>query len=195
MTVFVTKLALIGGARHVYYLTKEEIPNAAKWSWISQPWGVFLFAPGKAAVAFLILRIMGPNTFWRKWFLAAMFSGIKIRYIIDLSSRGDFTWGAYNLQAWTGAEAFIMIVCGNIPPLQPLWDRFVTHKLDSNYGHTPINNYKMSHPTYGSRSKQSSIQSTNITANNNTTNHQRQYGKGINATTDIRITESIHESV
>lgn len=69
MTAFVTKLALIGGARHVYYLTLEQILNATKWSWISQPWGIFLFAPGKAAVAILILRIMGPNSFWRKWIL------------------------------------------------------------------------------------------------------------------------------
>jgi hypothetical protein len=39
---------------------------------------------------------------------------------------------------WTGAEAFVMIFCGNIPPLQPLWDRYVTHKLDSSYGRTPL---------------------------------------------------------
>ena len=32
-----------------------------------------------------------------------------------------------------------MIVCGNIPPLKPLWDRFVAKKLDSKYGRTPVN--------------------------------------------------------
>ncbi|CAG8953110.1 hypothetical protein HYFRA_00003307 [Hymenoscyphus fraxineus] len=294
MTAFVTKLALIGGARHVFYLTPDQIMNATKWSWISQPWGIFLFAPGKASVAFLILRIMGPKTVWRKWLLyflivmiflvnsmgciitfiqcdppralwtpgipstcwnplvqarynyflaawnimtdvvlallpttifwnmnmnpkkkialcfllglgliAALFSGIKIRYIIDLSARADFTWGAYDIQAWTGAEAFIMIFCGNIPPLQPLWDRFITHKLDSNYGKTPINQYKMrgtsnnnSGPTFAGRS-QYSAPSTKVEASKgsvwNDDDEERQNIKGINATTDIRVSESSRE--
>ena len=48
------------------------------------------------------------------------------------------------MEAWTGAEACVMIVCGNVPPLKPLWDRFVTKKLDSNY--TPISyNMKTKH--------------------------------------------------
>lgn len=45
---------------------------------------------------------------------------------------------AYDIQMWTGAEAFVMIFCGNIPPLQPLWDQYVTHKLDASYGRTPF---------------------------------------------------------
>lgn len=89
---------------------------------------------------------------------AALFSGIKVRYIVDLTSRSDFTCkfvkhspvigtlseksthagSAYDIQMWTGAEAFVMIFCGNIPPLQPLWDRYVTHKLDASYGRTPL---------------------------------------------------------
>ena len=87
---------------------------------------------------------------------AALFSGIKVRYLLDLTARSDFTCKfllgvltkstltfskgeSYNVEAWTGAEAFVMIVCGNIPPLKPLWDRFVASKLDSNHGHAPIN--------------------------------------------------------
>lgn len=40
--------------------------EAVKWSWISQPWAIFLFATGKASVAILILRFMSRNTVWRR---------------------------------------------------------------------------------------------------------------------------------
>jgi len=40
-----------------------------KYNWIAQPWGIFGFAVGKVSVALLMLRIIGPNTVWRKWIL------------------------------------------------------------------------------------------------------------------------------
>jgi len=96
----------------------------------------------------------------------------------------------YDVQAWSAAEGFMVIVCGNIPPLQPLWDRFITHKLDSHYGRTPITgkSYLMS-----DRSKQSGISteksshySTCITATNeNDSRAGSEYGKGIVTTTEI----------
>ena len=68
-----------------------------------------------------------------------------------LTGKGE----SYNIEAWTGAEAFVMIVCGNVPPLKPLWDRFVTKKLDSNY--TPINyDMKTYPPKLSSTAKTSS---------------------------------------
>lgn len=30
----------------------------------------------------------------------------------------------YNLFAWSGAELFVIIVCGSIPPIKPVYDRF-----------------------------------------------------------------------
>ena len=78
MTCFVTYLASIGGARHVYYLSEEQTIEAVKWSWISQPWGIFLFATGKASVAILLLRIIGPNTLWRKWILYGVIASVFI---------------------------------------------------------------------------------------------------------------------
>ena len=60
---------LNGGARHLYYLTPAEIHTVLKWNWISQPFGTMALAFGKASVAFLLLKIIGPNTVWRKWFL------------------------------------------------------------------------------------------------------------------------------
>jgi hypothetical protein len=84
----------------------------------------------------------------------------------------------------------MVIICGNIPPLQPLWDRFITHKLDSNYGRTPITgkSYLMS-----DRSKQSgtctekcSHHSTCITASSkNNSRAESEYGKSILTTTEI----------
>ncbi|GAP92594.1 putative integral membrane protein [Rosellinia necatrix] len=224
-TIFVTYLASIGGARHVFYLSPEQAILALKWTWISQPTAIFLFGTGKASVASLTLRFVGPNAFWVKFTLyfvivtifivsslgvvftfvqcnppralwmpglkascwdpqvqtdfnyflaswniaadavlallpaslisrlklhrqkkialsvllslgliAAVFSGIKIRFLSDLKAREDFTWSAFEIQAWTGAEAFVMMLCGNIPPLLPLWDRFISKKLDSTYG-------------------------------------------------------------
>ncbi|KAI0147248.1 hypothetical protein GGR57DRAFT_505986 [Xylariaceae sp. FL1272] len=55
--------------------------------------------------------------------IAALFSGIKTHYLGKLNGRADFTWSAFEIHARTGAEAFIMMLCGNIPPLIPLWDR------------------------------------------------------------------------
>ncbi|KAI1345328.1 integral membrane protein [Xylaria sp. FL0043] len=228
-TIFVTYLATIGGARHVYYLTPAQTVAALKWSWISQPWGIFLFATGKASVACLTLRFIGPNSLWLKatlyfimvtifiinslgvlftfvqcnparalwtpglkakcwdpqvqtdfnyflaaWniaadivlallpttfisklnlhrrkkiavcvllglgLIAAIFSGIKVHFLGLLASRADFTWSAFEIQAWTGAEAFVMILCGSIPPIVPLWDRFVSDKLRSMYARKPL---------------------------------------------------------
>lgn len=31
----------------------------------------------------------------------------------------------YDLDVWSGAELFVIIVCGSIPPLKILWDRYV----------------------------------------------------------------------
>ncbi|KAK3390661.1 hypothetical protein B0H63DRAFT_121401 [Podospora didyma] len=229
---FITTSTLNGGARHVRYLTPEQILFTIKYNWIAQPWAVFSFATGKASVAFLILRFIGRNTVYRKYilyftiatifivngvgcitifaqcdppralwtpeteakcwdpivqlhfnyfqavwniladivlailpatfianlnlppqkkyalcillslgFIGAIFGGLKIRYLDGLSSRSDFTWNSYDIQVWTGAECFVMMVSGNIPPLQLLWDRFVSKKLDSSYGRTPIKYY------------------------------------------------------
>ena len=68
-TSFITTIALNGGARHVFYLTPDQIVFNLKYSWIAQPWAVFSFATGKASVAFLTLRFIGRNTVYRKYML------------------------------------------------------------------------------------------------------------------------------
>ncbi|ROW11336.1 hypothetical protein VMCG_01224 [Cytospora schulzeri] len=71
--------------------------------------------------------------------LAAICGGIKIQYQeeLALAQQADFTWVSYNIEMWAGAEAFLLIFCSCVPTLSPLWDRFVTKKLDSTYGRTP----------------------------------------------------------
>lgn len=58
-----------GGARHLYYLRPEDIVLVLKYNFVSQPFGAMASAVGKTSVAFLVLRIIGPNTVWRKWFI------------------------------------------------------------------------------------------------------------------------------
>ena len=111
MTCFTTYLASIGGCRHLYYLTPEQALKAVKWSWISEPWGVFLFATGKAAVAILTLRIMGKPasgasgscTLWCCLFL------LPARSAASLSLRSAILPGRYGrlvLQLIAGIRVF-----------------------------------------------------------------------------------------
>lgn len=78
LSAFVTYLASIGGCRHLYYLSPVQRLNSVKYNWITQPWGIFAFATGKISVACLILRIIGPNTFWRKWTLYGIIASVFI---------------------------------------------------------------------------------------------------------------------
>ena len=70
--------------RHLYYLSGPETIEALKWSWVSQPFVIMGFATGKISVGLLLLRIIGPNTVWRKWILyfsittAFIFSAINV---------------------------------------------------------------------------------------------------------------------
>lgn len=56
---------------------------------------------------------------------------------------------------WTGAEAFVMIFCGCIPPLQPLWDRkiFGSRKIGSSYAHMGLKERSNGTQSVGLRSK------------------------------------------
>ena len=58
-----------GGQRHLYYLNPEQREYVIKVDWISQPFNIVCLATGKVSVALLLLRLLGPSAFWRKWFL------------------------------------------------------------------------------------------------------------------------------
>ena len=55
----------------MYYVLADPplLVHLLKLTWISQPFGIMASAFGKCSVAFLISRIMGPNSFYRRWFL------------------------------------------------------------------------------------------------------------------------------
>lgn len=58
-----------GGSRHIYYLTPQQIMNAAMWSYISQIPLVIVFGTAKASVALLTLRFIGHMGVWRRMIL------------------------------------------------------------------------------------------------------------------------------
>ncbi|KAK3365414.1 hypothetical protein B0H63DRAFT_112484 [Podospora didyma] len=132
-----------------------------------------LSLPLKKKVALCILLSLG--------FIAAICSGLKIRYLDKLGARTDFTWNAYDIQVWTGAECFIMMVCGNVPPLQLLWDRYIAHTLDANWTRVSTRKYASngsgsggSGYSYEKSSKNSRVRlgsSNSSTANNKSPTH------------------------
>lgn len=54
--------------------------------------------------------------------VAAICGAVKTKYLASLSARSDLTWETFNLFTWSGAELFVIIVCGSIPPIKPLYD-------------------------------------------------------------------------
>ncbi|KAI1371082.1 hypothetical protein F4677DRAFT_436728 [Hypoxylon crocopeplum] len=217
LTAFVGVIGAYGGDRHVYYLEPEQAILVTKLNWIAQSVGITALGTGKVAVCFLMLRLFGAISIWRKngiWVLmvltsiltiltviftyvqckdpaalwdpavrsttycweptiqsylsiftqsvncavdfalaflpvtfiwnlqlpprqriglmlllsGGLFSGIcaaiKTSQLVYLASRSDFTWETYGLFSWASCEIFVIIICGCIPPLKPLWDRF-----------------------------------------------------------------------
>ncbi|KAL1877878.1 hypothetical protein Daus18300_002231 [Diaporthe australafricana] len=58
-----------GLGRHEASLTTAEVAQVAKWDWIPQPFSIMNLAFVKLSISFLLLRIIGPQARWSKWFL------------------------------------------------------------------------------------------------------------------------------
>nr|UZP47900.1 putative integral membrane protein [Cladonia uncialis subsp. uncialis] len=149
-----------GGARHLFYLTPPEISTALKYNYLSQPFGALSPVFGKSSVAFLMLRIMGPHTYWpygtfmdfalallpitiikelnmglqqkiglcillSLGLLAGIASIVKTVELQTIRAEADFTWATYELFIWASIESWLVIICGSIPAVKPLFDRFV----------------------------------------------------------------------
>jgi hypothetical protein len=76
--------------------------------------------------------------------LAGICGIVKTTYLATLGAHSDITWETYNLIVWAGSEEFVLIFCGSIPPLRPLWDRYISRKVDKssqlyNYHDGPSN--------------------------------------------------------
>ena len=53
---------------------------------------------------------------------------VKMTYLSRLSQHEDITWETYDLILWAGSELFVLVFCGCVPPLKPLWDRHIRKK-------------------------------------------------------------------
>ncbi|OAA33221.1 integral membrane protein [Moelleriella libera RCEF 2490] len=53
---------------------------------------------------------------------SAIFAGIKTMFLTSLGERSDVTWSTYQLYVWSGVELFVIILCGSVPPVKPVWD-------------------------------------------------------------------------
>lgn len=67
-----------GYARHLYYLTPDQLMNALELNTITRSMCMLSIAIGKVFVAFLIERIAPPGN-WRKW----MLRGISISIMVS----------------------------------------------------------------------------------------------------------------
>lgn len=63
----------------MYYLTQSEIEYTTKVTWIENPLGIMALVTAKISVAFLILRLIGPSTVWRKW---SLYVSIVLNFVI-----------------------------------------------------------------------------------------------------------------
>jgi len=66
-----TMLALSGGARHVLYLTIDQLVASLKSIWLSLFFAILAVAFAKCSVAFFILELFGRTSFWRRRILYA----------------------------------------------------------------------------------------------------------------------------
>jgi len=50
---------------------------------------------------------------------------VKTKLSAQLGTTQDPTWDTYELYIWAAVEATLIIVCGSVPALYPLWERFL----------------------------------------------------------------------
>ena len=57
---------------------------------------------------------------------------VKENYLFSLGAHSDVTWETYSLFIWAMNELFVLIFCGSLPPIKPLWDRCKSRKEAGN---------------------------------------------------------------
>ncbi|OTA83407.1 hypothetical protein M434DRAFT_36772 [Hypoxylon sp. CO27-5] len=85
--------------------------------------------------------------------------------IIDVT---DITGGLYNTLVWFGVEAMLIVVCGSVPSLHPLWERFV--KRPQRGYSSQGSSYKPWSSNRGKASRLESREERSSTADNESTN-------------------------
>ncbi|KAI0550474.1 hypothetical protein F4679DRAFT_542537 [Xylaria curta] len=83
-----------------------------------------------------LIVLLGSGSF------AGVSAAIKTNQLVTLTARSDLTWETFGLYLWTGIEIFVIIVCGCIPTLKPLWIRLFGGKSGSHDSSTDGSYYK-----------------------------------------------------
>lgn len=84
-------------------------------------WGLHL--PLRQRVGLVVLLGVGG--------FSGVCAAVKASNLASLAARSDLTWATFELYAWASSEIFLIIVCGSIPTIKPLWDRFFGHPKPS----------------------------------------------------------------
>ncbi|CAG8948675.1 hypothetical protein HYFRA_00001795 [Hymenoscyphus fraxineus] len=84
--------------------------------------------------------------------VAGVFAVLKTIQLQRFSSKEDFTWETFDIFAWSIAETHLVIICGCIPTVRPLYDSFVSNKT--------IRSFRSSGSFWSSTDKSSKIQSS-----------------------------------
>ena len=89
----------------------------------------------------------------------------------------------YDVMVWSGAELLLIIVCGNVPPMKPLYDHMFGSKKGTRWGNTPLR------PEYKGSAKPSTFASSMASNSASQTSEGELVPKkgAILATTDIDV--------
>lgn len=117
-----------GYARHLYYLTPDQLSNALELNTISRSLCMLSIAIGKISVAFLIERIAGPKD-WRKWLLRVISISVFISAVVTFTlfyaqcQPARALWDKGMIKQGTGS-------CWNPIPVNT-WDLVIASKLSA----------------------------------------------------------------
>jgi len=78
--------------------------------------------------------------------LSGVAAAFKTAQLVSLAARSDLTWETFQLFIWVSVEITIIILCGSVPAMKPLWDRFISQ---GRFGNT---NSSQRYWRYGSKS-------------------------------------------
>ncbi|KAK3290970.1 uncharacterized protein B0H64DRAFT_367803 [Chaetomium fimeti] len=68
----------------------------------------------------------------------------------SLGVAADVTWDMYVLAVLTSVEITLIVICGSVPALGPLWDRFVRRRKRHGHGYRSTASYTVSDYNYSS---------------------------------------------
>ncbi|KAI1169416.1 hypothetical protein F5B18DRAFT_595310 [Nemania serpens] len=69
-------------------------------------------------------------------------AAIKTNQLVALTARSNLTGETFGLYLWTGIEIFLIIICGCIPTLKPLWVEFFGQGSGNHSSATESSYYK-----------------------------------------------------